>query len=90
MPNEDARALEDPAEPLFDTDIVPLGERALRRILGHVVRVGDEAETTYLEIKSDIDLGNKLGIARWRSSSLAPPIVVLRMRLDTFAGTRCW
>lgn len=64
MPNEDARALEDPAEPLFDTDIVPLGERALRRILDHVVRVGDEAETTYLEIKSDIDLANKLGIAK--------------------------
>lgn len=50
--------------PLFDTDIVPLGERALRRILDHVVAIGDEAETTYLEVKSDIDLGSKLGIAK--------------------------
>ncbi|MFV4912834.1 hypothetical protein PFZ49_04545 [Microbacterium lacticum] len=50
--------------PLFDTDIVPLGERALRRILDHVVAIGDEAETTYLEVKSDIDLASKLGIAK--------------------------
>lgn len=65
MPNEVAQPVGDSIEPpFFDTDIVPLGERALRRILDHVVAVGDEAETTYLEVKSDIDLGSKLGIAK--------------------------
>ncbi|WP_208012435.1 hypothetical protein [Cellulomonas shaoxiangyii] len=46
------------------TDLIPLGERALRSILDHVNAVGDEAETTYLEVKSDLDLGSKVGVAK--------------------------
>jgi hypothetical protein len=58
-----------PPEPklvALDTDFVPLGERAQRGILDHVVAVGDEAETNYLEVKSSLDLGskNKVGVAK--------------------------
>ncbi|MEU4820348.1 hypothetical protein AB0H37_00595 [Actinomadura sp. NPDC023710] len=48
----------------LDTRMVPLGERALRSILGHVIAVGDEAETTYLEVKSGLDVKSKIGIAK--------------------------
>lgn len=48
----------------MDTDILPLGERALRRILDHVLAVGDEAETSYLEVKSSLDLTSTEGVAK--------------------------
>lgn len=48
----------------LDTAIVPLGERALRSILDHVNAVGDEAETTYLEVKSALDLTSKAATAK--------------------------
>lgn len=48
----------------LDTGSLPLGERALRHILDHVLAVGDEAETAYLEVKSCLDLGSKPGVAK--------------------------
>lgn len=48
----------------LDTRTLPLGERSLRLILDHVLAVGDEAETTYLEIKSSLDLSSKIGVAK--------------------------
>jgi len=45
-------------------DIVPLGERAQRSILDHVLAVGDEAETNYLEAKSALDLTSIEGVAK--------------------------
>lgn len=53
-----------PAPSAFNTDSIPLGELAWKRILDHVVSVGDEAETSYLEVKSDIDLASKVGMAK--------------------------
>lgn len=50
--------------PAFATDAIPLGERAWRSILDHVTAVGDEAETTYLEVKSSLDMGSKAGVAK--------------------------
>lgn len=47
----------------MNTDIVPLGERALRSVLDHVLAVGDEAETNYLEVKSALDLTGTEGVA---------------------------
>jgi len=49
---------------MLATDLIPLGERALRGILDHVIAVGDEAETTYLEVKSSLDLGSRAGVAK--------------------------
>lgn len=48
----------------LDTEVTPLGERALRTILDHVVAVGDEAETTHLEIKSALDMTDKTAAAK--------------------------
>lgn len=48
----------------LDTGSLPLGERSLRLILDHVLAVGDEAETTYLEVKSSLDLSSKTGVAK--------------------------
>lgn len=48
----------------MDVDIIPLGERALRSILDHVLAVGDEAETNYLEIKGSLDLTSTEGVAK--------------------------
>ncbi|MFD8472340.1 hypothetical protein ACFV2E_09835 [Streptomyces globisporus] len=48
----------------LDTSVIPLGERALRGLLGHVVAVGDEAETTYLEVKSPLDMNSKAAAAK--------------------------
>ncbi|MBM0224392.1 hypothetical protein [Micromonospora sp. ATA51] len=65
MPADAAAA--EPPEPkpvTFATDVIPLGERAQRSILDHVIAVGDEAETTYLEVKSSLDLGSKAGVAK--------------------------
>lgn len=52
------------AFPDLDTSDVPLGERALRRILEHVVAVGDASERHYLEIKSDVDPRTKIGAVK--------------------------
>ncbi|UKA56949.1 hypothetical protein [Arthrobacter sp. FW306-2-2C-D06B] len=54
----------EPKPMTLDTGSLPLGERALRLILDHVLAVGDEAETTYLEVKSSLDLGSKTGVAK--------------------------
>lgn len=48
----------------MDTTGLPLGERARRAILEYVVQVGDAAETSYLEIKSDIDLTRPAGYTK--------------------------
>ena len=48
----------------MNIDIVPLGERAQRSILDHVLAVGDEAETNYLEAKSALDLTSTEGVAK--------------------------
>lgn len=65
MPADPAAAA--PPEPnrvTLATDLIPLGERALRGILDHVIAVGDEAETTYVEVKSSLDLDSKAGVAK--------------------------
>ena len=43
----------------LDTSIVPLDERAWQSILERVSTVGDEAETSYLEVKSWLDMSGK-------------------------------
>lgn len=48
----------------METGIIPLGERALRSILDHVVAVGDEAEASYLEVKSTLDLTSPEGVTK--------------------------
>ena len=48
----------------LDTSVIPLGERALQGVLDHVVDVGDEAETTYLEVKSTLDMNGKATTAK--------------------------
>ncbi|GAB3285137.1 hypothetical protein [Parasphingorhabdus pacifica] len=49
---------------VLDTQVPPLGERSLRRILEHVLVLGDEAETSYLEVKSSLDLTKTAGVAK--------------------------
>ncbi len=48
----------------LDTSVIPLGERAMRGVLGHVVAAGDEAETTYLEVKGPLDMNSKATAAK--------------------------
>lgn len=48
----------------LDTSAIPLGERALRGILEHVITLGDEAETTYLEVKSALEMGSKVATVK--------------------------
>ncbi|RMI12519.1 hypothetical protein [Cellulomonas triticagri] len=48
----------------MDTSVLPLGERAQRAIVEHVVAVGDEAESRFLEAKSDLDFTATAGIAK--------------------------
>ena len=55
LPSDDP----DAGNSALDTSVIPLGERALRGVLGHVVAVGDEAETTYLEVKSPLYINSK-------------------------------
>lgn len=60
-------AMASPSEPKpmgLDTATLPLGERSLRLILNHVLAVGDEAETNYLEVKRSLDLSSKTGVAK--------------------------
>ena len=54
----------EPKSVTLATDVIPLGERVQRSILDHVIAVGDEAETTYLEVKSSLDLRSKAGVAK--------------------------
>ncbi|MBR8741465.1 hypothetical protein [Nocardiopsis sp. MG754419] len=60
MPDDQVSSL----GPALDTDVIPLGERTLRSILDHVIAVGDEAETTYLEVKSTLDMSSKAAVAK--------------------------
>ncbi|MEW1953151.1 hypothetical protein [Terrabacter sp. NPDC080008] len=65
MPAEPTASNASEPEPLaFATNVMPLGERAQRSILDHVIAVGDEAETPYLEVKSSLDLSSKAGVAK--------------------------
>jgi hypothetical protein len=48
----------------LDTGVIPLGERALQSVLDHVLAVGDEAETSYLEVKSSLDMRSKTTAAK--------------------------
>src|SRR5690625_1378453 len=48
----------------MDTDFTPLGERAHRKTLEHIRTNGDEVETYYLEVKSDLDLEARVDIAK--------------------------
>lgn len=56
----------EPTPVALDTAVVPLGERSLRQVMDYVTSVGDEAETTYLEVKSELDLASKskVGVAK--------------------------
>lgn len=54
----------DAKTPALDTSVIPLGERTLQSVLDHVVTVGDEAETTYLEVKSPLDMSSKATAAK--------------------------
>lgn len=76
----------------LDTAAVPLGERSLRRILDYAVAVGDEAETTHLEVKSDLDLGskNKVGVAKVAKFLLGAANHRRPWRRPTSAATPCW
>lgn len=65
MPDHHLRArTSDPTPSVLDTDVIPLGERTLQSILDHVIAVGDQAETTYLEVKGALDVGSKAGTAK--------------------------
>ncbi len=48
----------------MDTDFVPLGDSRLARVLDGVRAEGDAAEAHYLEVKSSIDMGAPLGLAK--------------------------
>lgn len=48
----------------MNTDNIPLGERGLRSVLDHVLAVGDEAETSFVEVKSELDLTATQGVAK--------------------------
>jgi len=65
MPDEPAAPRAPDSKPtMLNTDAIPLGERSLRSILEHVLAVGDEAETSYLEVKSAVDPTSKSGVAK--------------------------
>ncbi|MFG2841474.1 hypothetical protein ACGFYE_41625 [Streptomyces zaomyceticus] len=64
MPDLSPSADPDASAPALDTSVIPLGERALRGVLDHVVAVGDEAEATYLEVKSFLDMNSKATAAK--------------------------
>ncbi len=74
----------------LDTNIIPFGERALRGVLDHVIAVGDEAESTYLEVKSTLDMKARPPQPRSRSSFWAQPIGVRTKPPGTSVGTRYW
>lgn len=65
MPDEPAAPRAPDSKPtMLNTDAIPLGERSLRSILEHVLAVGDEAEMSYLEVKSAVDPTSKSGVAK--------------------------
>lgn len=102
MPDAHARSLGGPSNgSSLDTDVLPLGERALRIILDHVIAVGDEAETAYLEVKGPLDMNSKnaaakvakflLGAANRRPSEAARhfqgyAVLVIGVQKDVAAG----
>lgn len=51
-------------ESTLNTSVIPLGERAFQGILDHVLAVGDEAETTCLEVKGPLDMSGKATTAK--------------------------
>ena len=55
----------------FGTDTIPLGERSWHAILQHVMKVGDEAETSYLETKSTLDITTTRGKAHANKRAVA-------------------
>lgn len=64
MPDLSPPADSETSASALDTSVIPLGERALRSILDHVVTVGDEAETTCLEVKRPLDMSSKATTAK--------------------------
>lgn len=64
MPDRTPPAASALSEPALDTSVVPLGERILQGILDYVVAVGDAAESTYLEVKSPLDMKGKAATAK--------------------------
>ncbi|MBQ0928649.1 hypothetical protein [Saccharopolyspora endophytica] len=51
--------------PVSPSELMPkIDESSLRRILEHVLALGDEAETSYLEVKSSLDLTKTAGVAK--------------------------
>ena len=60
-----------PQPAILDTNAVPLGERSWHAILQHVMEVGDEAETSYLEIKSALDITSIRGAAHANKQAVA-------------------
>ena len=60
-----------PQPATFDTDTIPLGERSWHAILQHVMKVGDEAETSYLETKSTLDITTTRGKAHANKQAVA-------------------
>lgn len=48
----------------FNTDVIPLGEHALRVVLENVIARGDEAESNYLEVKAPLEMASKGTIAK--------------------------
>lgn len=48
----------------MNTDRIPLGERVQKEIVAYIEAVGDEAESNFLEIKSELDLAAKEGIVK--------------------------
>lgn len=55
----------------FDTNAIPLGERSWHAIFQHIMEVGDEAETSYLEIKSTLDITSIRGKAHADKQAVA-------------------
>lgn len=72
LPETRADALADTPDPQsptmsasgFNTDVTPLGERALRVVLENVIARGDEAESNYLEVKRPLEMASKGTIAK--------------------------
>ena len=60
-----------PQPTTLDTNAIPLGERSWHAILQHVMEVGDEAETSYLEIKSALDIKSVRGAAHANKHAVA-------------------
>lgn len=65
MPDEQTNAVDPvPTNSTLDTSVIPRAEPALQNILDHVIAVGDEAETNYLEVKGPLDMSSKAAVAK--------------------------